>query len=225
MIVTIDGPAAGGKSTAARRLAQRLGVPYLDTGAMYRAVTLAAMRDGIDLEDHFAVARLAAELAIDLAPDTEGGELAVVVNGQDVTEAIRDNDVSRNAHHVAGNSKVRTVLVKQQRSIGAAWGDFVTEGRDQGTVVFPDAELKVYLDASEDVRARRRREELARRGRQVPLEQVREEMRRRDERDRTRAIGPLKPADDAVVVDTSELDIEGTVDRLEELVRRRRREG
>ena len=219
MVITIDGPAASGKSTAARLLAQRLGVAYLDPGAMYRAVTLAGRERGIDLSEAAALTCVAREARIDLEPRGEG--IRVLLDGCDVTEAIRENRVSRQAYHAAGNPEVRQCLVEAQRAIGSRWGDLVTEGRDQGTVVFPEADLKVYLDASEEVRARRRRDELAARGQEVPLSQIRREMARRDRSDRARRVGPLKVADEGVVVDTSEMSIGAMGDRLEALARSR----
>lgn len=223
MIITIDGPAGSGKSTAARLLAQRLGVAYLDTGAMYRAVTLAAMEQGVDLDRAEALATLAQRCQIDLDPRPDG--MRVTLDGRDVTEAIRANEVSRNARHAASNAGVRQELVTRQREIGRRWGDLVTEGRDQGSVVFPDAELKVYLEAGTTVRARRRQEELARRGQEVPLEQVVEEIERRDASDRSRAIGPLRVPDGAEVIDTSGMTIEQMVGAIEALARRRGHRG
>ena len=218
MIVTIDGPAASGKSTAARLLARKLGYGHLDTGAMYRAVTLAGLRRGIDLADEAALARVAAEARIDLEPTAEG--TVVRLDGQDVSEAIRENLVSRQSRHAARNEQVRACLVEAQRRIGRRWGDLVTEGRDQGSVVFPQAEVKVYLDASEEVRAARRQKELAARGQAPPLEQICEELRRRDESDRSRAVGPLRIPEGAVVVDTSGMTIEQVVSHLVSMVRR-----
>jgi len=218
MIVTIDGPAGSGKSTVARRLARRLGVAHLDTGAMYRAVTVAGLERGVDLADEAALERLAGEIKIELRPEAEG--LQVLVDGRDVTAAIRENRVSCEAHHAASNAGVRARLVAAQREIGRQWGSLVTEGRDQGSVVFPGAELKIYLDASEEVRARRRRKELAERGQEAALEQVREEIRRRDASDRGRQVGPLRVPEGAVVVDTSELTVEQAVERLAGLAAR-----
>lgn len=219
MIVTIDGPAGSGKSTAARLLARKLGVAYLDTGAMYRAVTVEGLRRGIDLADGEALAGAAEEIRIDLEPTADG--LRVTVDGRDVTATIRENEISRQAHHAASNERVRACLVRAQQDIGRRWGSLVTEGRDQGTVVFPRAEVKVYLDAGEEVRALRRQKELASRGKDVSLEQLLEEIRRRDESDRSRAVGPLKVAEGAVVVDTSEMTIDEVVEELAGVVRKR----
>ena len=222
MIITIDGPAASGKSTAARLLAQRLGIAYLDTGAMYRAVTLAAVQRGTDLANGEALARVAGEVRIDLEPRPEA--VRVLLDGRDVTAAIRENDISRRTHRAASNERVRACLVEAQRRIARLWGDLVTEGRDQGTVVFPEADVKVYLDASEEVRADRRQGELAARGRDPTHDQVLEEIRRRDDSDRSRPVAPRRVPDGAVVVDTSQMSIDDMVDHLEKVVRSRVRE-
>lgn len=219
MIVTIDGPAASGKSTAARLLAQKLNLPYLDTGAMYRAVTWAAMHRGTPLDDPAQLASLACSINIELDPRPDGTQVSV--DGRDVSAEIRSNDVSRNARHAASNPAVRECLVRLQQQIGRRWGSLVTEGRDQGTVVFPDAEAKFYLDADDNVRAERRRSELAAKGQQVPLEQILDELRKRDQSDRNRAVGPLRAADDAEVIDTSRLTIADMVDELARRVARK----
>jgi len=183
-----DGPAASGKSTAAKLLAQELGIAFLDTGAMYRAVTLAGMQQGIDLDDEDALARVAEEADIQLVPQPKPDgfpvkRLQVLLNGDDVSQAIRENEVSRNARHAASNGRVRAILVEAQREYGRRWGSLVTEGRDQGSVVFPDAEVKIYLDCSAEVRAQRRADELAERGQDVPVEQIRVEIVSRDASD------------------------------------------
>jgi len=218
MIVTIAGPAGSGKSTVARLLAARLGVAHLDTGAMYRAVTVAGLRRGVDLADEAALERLAGEIRIDLVRDGDG--LRVLVDGEDVTTAIRDNEVSRKTFHAASNEGVRSVLVEAQRRIGREWGSLVTEGRDQGTVVFPKADVKFYLDASLEERARRRHRELVQRGQDATVATIMEELRQRDASDRNRKVGPLRVAEDAVVVDTTRMTIDEVVDTLMEHVRR-----
>ncbi len=214
MIVTIDGPAGAGKSTVARRLAARLGFRFLDTGAMYRAVAWAAVRDGLDLHDAEAVASLARQLAIELAGKR------VLVNSVDVTEAIRTSQITSVTHYAADNPKVREHLVLLQRQ--AAGGDnVVSEGRDQGTVVFPDAGCKIFLTASPAERARRRVADLAARGEQRELAAVLAEQSLRDERDSVRTVGPLVPAVDAVHISTDGLEAEEVVERIEQLVRSR----
>ena len=212
MIVTIDGPAAAGKSTAARALAERLGFDYLDTGAMYRAVTLAALRRGVPLGDEQALERLAGSVQI-----TFHGR-AVFLDGEEVSEAIRNVDVTRASRHVADSPAVRRLMVTLQRAAGRT-GNIVTEGRDQGTVVFPDAVCKIYLTATPEVRAERRHRDLASRGQQVPLTRVLSDQAERDRRDAAREIAPMVPAPDAIVLDTTTMSFEETVDKLAQIVR------
>jgi cytidylate kinase len=222
MIVTIDGTVGSGKSTAAARLARRLGLAHLDTGAMYRALTWKALETGLDLEDSGALEALAAASRIELAG--EPGSLRVRLDGRDVSDAIRENRVSTHSHYLARTAAVRRVLVRKQREFAAAAGGVVTEGRDQGTAVFPDADVKFFLDASPEVRARRRQLELETRGEYRSFRQVLAEIVERDRRDATREADPLRPAEDAVRVDTSDLDIDEMVDALAEEVRRRTKE-
>lgn len=214
MIVTIDGPAGAGKTSAARELARRLGFAFLDTGAMYRAVALAALRRGVDLADAQAVADLARSLRIEL----EGSR--VLLEGEDVSRAIRTAEITRLTHYAADNPGVRAHLVALQRRM-AAQGNFVTEGRDQGTVAFPDAECKIFLTASPEERARRRQLDLAARGEQHSFDDVLAEQNLRDLRDASRTVGPLRQAADAIVVVTDGLTPEQVVERLEKLVRER----
>jgi len=214
MIVAIDGPAGAGKSTISRRLAERLGFAFLDTGAMYRAVALAALRRGLGLDDAEAIARLASELTIDF----DG--IHTLLNGEDVSAAIRTTDVSAAVHLAADNVAVRRRLVEQQRRI-AADRDIVTEGRDQGTVAFPQAECKIFLTASRQERARRRFEELSARGETVTYEEILAQQDDRDQRDARRPVGALIKAPDAVEVCTDGLSLDQVVDRLEQIVRER----
>ena len=209
MVVTIDGPAASGKSTAARELAKALGIAFLDSGATYRAVTLKALRAGVDMTDQAALARIAAEADLALIPDPRG--VRVMLDGRDVSDAIRSAEVSNESHHVAGAPAVREVLVALQRRIAAGLGDFVAEGRDQGSVVFPHADVKFYLDASPEVRARRRQEETAAAGREADFQETLRDILRRDRRDSSRPVAPLIKPDDAVVIDTSRLTIDQVV--------------
>ncbi|MBX9788003.1 MAG: (d)CMP kinase [Pirellulales bacterium] len=214
MIVTIDGPAGAGKSTVARRLAQRLGFRFLDTGAMYRAVAWAAARDRVDWSDASAIAQVAQRLRIEL-PGSR-----VLVDGDDVTTAIRASEITSVTHYAADNPQVREHLVGLQR-LAAGNDNVVSEGRDQGTVVFPDAACKIFLTASPSERARRRLADLAARGESRELAEVLAEQTLRDERDSAREVGPLIPAVDAVHVSTDELEIDEVVDAIERLVRSR----
>jgi CMP/dCMP kinase len=208
-IVAIDGPAGAGKSTVARQLARRLGFTIIDTGAIYRSVALAAQRAGISWEDDDALARFL-DAGLGLTFDGE----RVLLRGEDVTEAIRTPEISRGASVVSARPVVRQKLLPLQRDLGrAAARGAVLEGRDIGTVVFPDADVKFFLTASDEARARRRHAELAEKGLSVPLPEVLADQRRRDKDDTERAIAPLKAAPDAVIVDTTGFDLEQVVDR------------
>ena len=207
-VIAIDGPAGSGKSTVGRALAERLDLEYLDTGAMYRGVTFAAIRRGIDPAEVEVVARLAEQ--VELAVTDEG----VTVDGTDATIEIRGPEVTRAVSLVAANPEVRAELVRRQREWARSRGGGVLEGRDIGTVVFPDATLKVYLTASPEVRASRRSKEVT----DLSYETVAADLARRDALDQGRADSPLTVADGAVTVDTSELAVAEIVDRLAELV-------
>jgi CMP/dCMP kinase len=217
LIIAIDGPAASGKSTTARLVADRLGFTYIDSGAMYRAVALRALRLGSPLGDHERLGRIARESTIEL---TDGGRGPVMLDGEDVTNAIRSREVSDAASVMSTVPSVRRALVARQREIGRL-ADCVMEGRDIGTVVFPDADLKVYLVASLETRARRRMLERSEGGIEEQMRTIAE----RDRRDSTRTDSPLKKAEDAVEVDTTGLSIEQQVERVVELARRRMSEG
>lgn len=212
MIVTIDGPAGAGKSSAARELARRLGFRFLDTGAMYRAVTLAGIERGFDLADGPRLAELAREIHVELNGDR------VLLDGRDVTTAIRKFDVTTAIHFAADNPAVRQELVAWQRS-AAASNDVVTEGRDQGTVVFPRAECKIFLTAAEEERARRRHADLLNRGENIPFNEVLANQRLRDHRDESRQVGALRKSDDAIEVSTDGLSPDEVVAKLEQIVR------
>ena len=203
-VIAIDGPAGSGKSTVARALAARIGLAYLDTGAMYRSVTFAAIRRGIDPADAEILGRVAQDVSIEVGPD------AVTVDGVDATIEIRGPEVSRAVSIVAANPVVRAEMVRRQRAWVTAHDGGVLEGRDIGTVVFPDAELKVYLTADPEVRAQRRSKEVS----DLDYETVAADLARRDALDQGRDVSPLAEADDAFVVDTSGL----TVDEIIEVI-------
>jgi len=217
--IAIDGPASSGKSTVGELLAQRLGYLYFDTGVMYRAVTWAALDRDIPIEDEPAVTALAQQLRIKVTPPTldDGRQYTVLADGTDVTWAIRAPEVNGNVSPVSAYAGVREALVRQQRQV-AAQGPVVMVGRDIGTVVLPDAELKVYLDASVEERARRRWLEEQARGKEVDYDVVLASMRRRDGIDSTRQVSPLRVAEDAVVLDTTGLSIEDVLAEAERLV-------
>lgn len=219
-IVAIDGPAGAGKSTVTRRLADKLGLLYLDTGAMYRAVTWSVMQAGLDLADEAAIAELVARTAIELATaEAAAGPVEVRVDGCDVTQAIRTPAVTANVSRVAAQAAVRAELVRRQQQFGRG-GGVVAEGRDIGTTVFPDAELKIFLTASAAERARRRHQDLLAQGLEsVDLAQLESEIRARDKFDSNRQVSPLRQAADAIVVSTDALSIDAVVDRLVELYR------
>ena len=214
MIITIDGPAGAGKSTVAKLLAQRLGFFFLDTGAMYRAVALAGLRQGID----WAVPEQLAELAANVQIDLDGDR--VLLDGQDVSHAIRSSQVTAVTRYVADSPQVRQLMVALQRRL-AAGKNVVTEGRDQGTLVFPHAELKVFLTASPEERARRRLRDLAAQGESATFEQVLQAIAQRDQQDEQRPVGAMRRAPDAIELCTDGLTIEEVVDRLELLARQR----
>jgi CMP/dCMP kinase len=218
LVVAIDGPAGAGKSTTARMLAERLGYALLDTGAIYRTLALLARRRGIAWEDGTGVAALAAEL--DIAFHLDAGVNRVRVGGDDITQAIRTPEMSDGASRVSALPEVRAALLDLQRRLGAA-GGVVVEGRDIGTVVFPDAEAKFYLTASAAERARRRAAELRAAGRPADEAEVQAEMEARDRRDMSRPVAPLRAADDAVTVDSSTLSADEVVDAMAALIERR----
>jgi cytidylate kinase len=207
LIIAIDGPVGSGKSSVAKRVADLLGYTYLDSGAMYRAVAWKALRDGVPLDSPGRLEELARATRIDLA-QADGG-LHVRVDGVDVTARIRSATVSQAASRVAAVPGVRVVLVDEQRRAGAP-GAVVMEGRDIGSVVFPRADLKIFLDASVEVRAERRRQEHLAKGEMFDLPAMLEEVRQRDRRDRERIVSPLVRAQDAVVVDNTAMDVEET---------------
>jgi cytidylate kinase len=214
MIVTIDGPAGAGKSSAAKLLAQCLGFEFLDTGAMYRAVTFAGMRVGLDLGDQAALARLVAGLTIDMPPGQ------VLLNGENVTGLIRTPEITANSTPIAESRVVRQFLVERQRAL-AQGRNMVCEGRDQGTVVFPDALCKFFLFADPVERARRRQRDLEARGHHVPWKEVLRAQETRDFRDAARDVAPMVPAKDAILLDSTHLSLDEVVQRMVKEVRTR----
>ncbi len=212
LIVTIDGPAGSGKSTVARLLAERLGATFLDTGAMYRAITLAAVEDGAKLSDEQQLVGVVEKHRFDF--EAADGKMHVSIDGKDVTETIRDSELTAKVRFAAAAPRVRDRLVQMQRAFAARHARIVTEGRDQGTVVFPEASVKFYLTADVRERARRRKAELDAKGLPADLEQIRQAIEARDRSDENRAVGPLKPAPDAVMIDTTDLSIEQVVERV-----------
>jgi len=216
-VVAIDGPAGAGKSTAARQLAERLGFVLVDTGALYRGVALAAFERGVSWDDGESLGALMDGLSLSFAR-TEDGALRLLIDGRDRSADIRTPNISTGASRVSRHIEVRRGLLALQRRLGAD-GGVVVEGRDIGTVVFPDAEVKVFLTASDEARAQRRYEELLRSGHQVVFDDVLIEIRERDRLDSERDLSPMRPADDGVVLDTSALSLSDVIDRLEGLVR------
>lgn len=217
-IVAIDGPSGAGKSTVSKKLAELLGYVHIDTGALYRAVGLAATRRKISYDDDAKLQKLMETIAIKLEPATAAHGSTVLLDGEDVSQAIRTPEMSMAASAVSARKPVRGGLLALQRRLGGHGGS-VLEGRDIGTVVFPDAEAKFFLTASMDVRVKRRYEELRAKGMNVDLDQTRAEVIKRDEDDSNRALAPLKPADDAEIVDGSAWSIDQTAEILAVKVR------
>jgi len=211
LVIAIDGPAGSGKSTVSKKIAKRLNLLYIDTGAMYRALTLKAMREGVDLEDEKSLITLARSTKIGL--EEKDSHLRVFLDGEDVAVLIRTPGLTGNVKYIAKVPGVRQEMVKLQRSIGAEHGA-VLEGRDIGTVVFPDADYKFYLDADVEERARRRHKELAELGQKINLDEIRRDVVVRDESDMKREVGALKKAKDAILVDTTNLSIDEVVEKI-----------
>jgi len=212
LVITIDGPAASGKSTVAKLLAEKLGASFLDTGAMYRAVTLAAIEAGVDIRNEEKLLEIVQ--TTDFQFSVRQGQMAVFIDGVDVTEQIRQPQVTANARHIASKASLREKLVEMQRQFAACQEKIVTEGRDQGTVAFPDANIKFYLTANSRERAKRRQIELRVKGINESLEQIEKAIEERDKSDENRAVGPLKPAPDAIVIDTTDLSVEQVVEKI-----------
>ena len=215
MVITIDGPAGSGKSTTAKNAAQRLGFLYLDSGAMYRALTWAAVQNGIDLGDREAVAALASQVMIEISEND--GIQTILLDGRNITNEIRLPEITAKIAPVAANPLVRHALVRKQRQL-AENGSLVAEGRDMGTVVFPDADIKIYMDAPVQVRALRRQQELAAKGIQADLGRIAEDIRQRDETDSSRMHSPLRVPKDAIRIDTGACSIEEQINMVVDLV-------
>lgn len=215
--IAIDGPAGAGKSTVARMVAQQLGLAYLDTGAMYRAVTLAALRNNVDMQDAAALAQLTGKIHLDIQNHGTEGQNVIYLDGEDVSSDIRSPEISRYVSYVARCPQVRNRMVDQQRKIGSR-GGVVMDGRDIGTHVMPDADYKFYLTASLEERARRRAGELSDGGEQVELTQMAREIAARDKIDSERECSPLRPADDSISIDTTDMTIEQVIATIVEKV-------
>jgi cytidylate kinase len=218
LIIAIDGPSAAGKSTLAKRLAKDLGFTYLDTGAMYRALALKVLREGIEISNGGTLEELIGRTAIDLVE--AGGQVRVMLDGEDVSEAIRTPAVSQMSSKASALKAVRQWMLRLQRALGER-GNVVAEGRDIGTVVFPDAEVKIYLDASLPERARRRVEELRKAGQEVGLDETLREMGERDKRDSERDLAPLRKATDAIAIDSTMLDADALAQKVMRHLRER----
>lgn len=215
LIIAIDGPAASGKSTTAQRLALRLGYIYLDTGAMYRACALQAQISGVSLEDEDAVAAMLKD--IDVRIETSGEKNVILLGGKDVSEDIRANAISKLSSDISALPAVRYLMVELQRQMGAK-GGVILDGRDIGTFVFPDADIKFFLTASPEIRARRRWLELQKKGINKEYDEVLRELEERDRNDAGRALAPLSIAEDAIVIETGDMSVEEQVDTLHSLV-------
>ena len=212
MIIAIDGPAGAGKSTVAKIIARRIGYLYLDTGAMYRALTLKVLQDNLSVKEEKAISELAAKIKIELISNPEG-TLVVLLNGRDVSLDIRKPEITKSVSDIAKIKDVRLVMLEKQRELGRS-GNVVLDGRDIGTVVFPNAEKKFYLDANLEERSRRRYKELKGLGQDVTLSAVDADLSNRDRIDSSREFAPLKKADDAIYIDTTFMSIEQVVDTL-----------
>jgi cytidylate kinase len=218
MVIAIDGPAGAGKSSVAKRVAQALGYRYLDTGALYRALARKAMQRGLRPQDTRYIIEMTRETRVEL--QQHNGKQRVLVDGEDVTDAIRAPEVGNLASPISAIPEVREILLDWQREFGRQ-GGIVAEGRDTGTVVFPNAEVKIFLTASLDERARRRHKELLERGINISFEQVKLDMEARDQRDSTRHVAPLRPAPDAVVINTDHMSLGEVVEEVLRICRAR----
>ena len=217
IVITIDGPAGVGKSTVSQMLAKRLGVSFLDTGAMYRALTLAAMNEKADLNKTEQLLDILKRKVLQF--DISGGVMKVSIDGIDVSEEIREPSVTANVRYIAEKPELRKQLVRMQRDFARQHGGIVTEGRDQGTAAFPDADFKFFLTADAEERARRRQAQLGESGKEADLEELRENIEKRDASDKNRTVGPLTPADDAIVIDTTNMEVQQAVEKVAEYIK------
>ncbi len=217
LIITIDGPAGSGKSSVAKLLASRLEAAFLDTGAMYRAATLAAMQTGCDLGDVKKLEEIIDKT--DFEFEIEDGRMTVKINGSDAAEQIRAPKVTANVHFIASEPSLRQRIVPLQRAFAARYEKIVAEGRDQGTVVFPDADFKFFITADARERAKRRAKELTEKGYKVDLDNLRQEIEKRDRQDSTRKVSPLIAAADAIMIDTTSLTLEQVVEKIFGLIK------
>jgi len=217
LIIAIDGPAGSGKSTVAKLLAKKLGYTYIDTGAMYRAVALKIKNLGIDPEDLNKVLKIMEETSIDLEPDENG--VKVFLDGKDVSKDIRTEEIGKIASKIARYPQVRKILVQMQRELGKKARDVVIEGRDTGTVIFPDADIKFFFTASPKIRAERRYKELKEKGLDVSYDEILKEVKERDYLDTTRKDSPLKPAKDAIIIDTSDKNLDEVLQEVLDIVK------
>ena len=222
MIITVDGPAGSGKSTVSRILAERISYIYLDTGLLYRAVAYRAMQRGIFIEDGEALRKLCDDISIPF--ETDNGNMKVLIGGEDVSDKVRTEEIGMLASSVSAVSAVRDALLLPQRNAGR-YGGIVAEGRDMGTVVFPGADIKFFLDADADERARRRYSQLMENGVNVNLSEIKRGLEARDYQDTQREIAPLKPAGDSLVIDTTGIDVEGVIEKMTIMVKKARKKG
>lgn len=219
-VITVDGPGGSGKGTLSGMLAARLGWHLLDSGALYRLLAFAAQKRGTDLADELALVQLAANLDVQFIADAEGGEQRIMLEGDDVSRSIRTETVGAGASRVAALPAVRQALLARQQAFREAPG-LVADGRDMGTVVFPDAQLKIFLTASPEIRAERRYRQLLEKGETASLAGLLDEINARDERDMNRSIAPLRPAEDAVLIDSSHMSIENVLETVQAEARKR----